>query len=229
MQQDDIYFGFAATRHSLSRYQFFPPSLEYNWRQALFLYLTLYSVIINRPRDRLLPGYNTFRLQFPTWYSSCLQASLKFYHLQRRSIRPLSGIKWSLVGDSSPALKGTSFARRRLRLRGISLQYATILHHADTLKRADPQGRIQATVPREHLWAAQTPQMFRMGRLLDSLERALQAGAVVTDEASALEWAGYSPRLVIGPAENFKLTYPEDFRRAAWVLQQRVNSAGGSP
>ena len=100
---------------------------------------------------------------------------------------------------------------------------------ADTLKRADPQGRIQATVPREHLWAAQTPQMFRMGRLLDSLERALQAGAVVTDEASALEWAGYSPRLVIGPAENFKLTYPEDFRRAAWVLQQRVNSAGGSP
>ena len=100
---------------------------------------------------------------------------------------------------------------------------------ADTLKRADPQGRIQATVPREHLWAAQTPQMFRMGRLLDSLERALQAGAVATDEASALEWAGYSPRLVIGPAENFKLTYPEDFRRAAWVLQQRVNSAGGSP
>jgi 2-C-methyl-D-erythritol 4-phosphate cytidylyltransferase len=93
---------------------------------------------------------------------------------------------------------------------------------ADTLKRANEQGRVQTTVSRENLWAAQTPQMFRLGLLAGSLQRALDAGVAVTDEASAMEWAGHSPRLVPGPAGNFKVTYPEDFRRAAEVLQRRL-------
>jgi len=99
----------------------------------------------------------------------------------------------------------------------------------DTIKRADPGGRVQATVPREHLWVAQTPQMFRMGLLIDGLERALRAGAQVTDEAGAIEWLGHAPKLVSGPAENFKLTYPEDFVRAARVLEQRRGQMGTAP
>ena len=99
---------------------------------------------------------------------------------------------------------------------------------ADTLKRADPQGRVQATVPRDHLWAAQTPQMFRLGLLRDCLEHSLQAGAPVTDEAGALEWAGHAPRLVGGPAENFKVTYEADFERAAEVLLRRAVPVAGS-
>lgn len=92
----------------------------------------------------------------------------------------------------------------------------------DTIKRADAQGRVQATVPREQLWAAQTPQMFRLGTLRDCLARSLQAGVPVTDEAGALEWAGHAPRLVPGPAENFKVTYEADFERAALVLARRA-------
>lgn len=87
---------------------------------------------------------------------------------------------------------------------------------ADTLKRGD--ARVEATVPRAGLWAAQTPQMFRLGLL----ERALQAaGDAVTDEASAIEHLGLAPRLVRAPLENFKLTLPEDFALAEVLLRSR--------
>lgn len=81
---------------------------------------------------------------------------------------------------------------------------------ADTLKRADAQGRVQATVAREHLWAAQTPQMFRYGLLLEALRRSPD----VTDESSAMEALGLQPKLVPGDWRNFKLTYPQDLQRA---------------
>jgi len=88
---------------------------------------------------------------------------------------------------------------------------------ADTLKReADGKdsGRIAATVPREKLWQAQTPQMFRYGVLLEALHRA----AKVTDEASAIEATGAKPLLVEGSAMNFKVCYPADLELAALIL-----------
>ena len=88
---------------------------------------------------------------------------------------------------------------------------------ADTLK-AEEGGRVAATVPREHKWAAQTPQMFRLGLL----ERALrEAGAGVTDESSAVEALGLAPRLVPGALENLKLTWPADFALAERLLETR--------
>lgn len=86
---------------------------------------------------------------------------------------------------------------------------------ADTLKREGQGGRIQETVSREKLWGAQTPQMFRHGQLLDALR---QAGDAVTDEASALEYLGYSPRLVESDLTNLKVTFPRDLELAAWLL-----------
>lgn len=88
---------------------------------------------------------------------------------------------------------------------------------ADTLK-AERDGRVAATVPRDGKWAAQTPQMFRLGLL----ERALrEAGPGVTDEASAIEALGLAPRLVPGELENLKLTWPADFALAARLLETR--------
>lgn len=87
----------------------------------------------------------------------------------------------------------------------------------DTLKRASPDGRVQETVDRSVIWQAYTPQMFRFGALREALAGALKASAVITDEASALEWAGQSPRLVEGRADNVKITRPEDLQ---W-LQRR--------
>lgn len=86
---------------------------------------------------------------------------------------------------------------------------------ADTLKAGDAAGRVAATVDRRDKWAAQTPQMFRLGLV----ERALTAmGAAATDEASAVEAQGLAPLLVRASAANFKVTWPEDFALAERLL-----------
>jgi 2-C-methyl-D-erythritol 4-phosphate cytidylyltransferase len=88
----------------------------------------------------------------------------------------------------------------------------------DTLKRADSAGRISATVDRNRLWQALTPQMFRLGILLTALGRALEKGVYVTDEAAAVEAVGLAPRLVEGHADNIKITCPEDLALAEFYL-----------
>jgi len=91
---------------------------------------------------------------------------------------------------------------------------------ADTLKRAAVAAgpaHIETTVPRDNLWQAQTPQMFRHALLLDALERA----PAVTDEASAVEALGLRPRLVRGDATNLKVTYPLDLQLAEIILRDR--------
>lgn len=86
---------------------------------------------------------------------------------------------------------------------------------ADTLKMSQPQAeKVDRTVPREGLWLAQTPQMFRAGLLLEALTQAITAPTPPTDEAQAMEALGYSPVLVRGSGKNTKITWPEDFE---WV------------
>lgn len=90
----------------------------------------------------------------------------------------------------------------------------------DTLK-SGAAGRVLATIERDDKWLAQTPQMFRLGALIAALEALDAAGDVVTDESSAMEACGLSPLLVAGSAQNFKVTYPEDFALAEAVLASR--------
>lgn len=87
----------------------------------------------------------------------------------------------------------------------------------DTLKRAGPDGRVRETVDRSVIWQAYTPQMFRLAPLQHALADARVAGVAVTDEASAMEWAGLAPRLVEGRADNLKVTRPEDLQ---WLAQR---------
>jgi 2-C-methyl-D-erythritol 4-phosphate cytidylyltransferase len=87
----------------------------------------------------------------------------------------------------------------------------------DTLK-CEVDGRVAATLDRSDKWLAQTPQMFRIGMLAQALDA---AGSDVTDESSAIEALGLAPRLVAGSAQNFKVTYPEDFALAEAVLLAR--------
>jgi 2-C-methyl-D-erythritol 4-phosphate cytidylyltransferase len=88
----------------------------------------------------------------------------------------------------------------------------------DTLKREEG-GRSVQTLEREDKWLAQTPQMFRIGMLMQALER---SGGQVTDEAAAIEALGHRPLLVPGGAQNFKVTYPDDFALAEAVLKGRL-------
>ena len=87
----------------------------------------------------------------------------------------------------------------------------------DTLKRAGADGRVAETVDRSLIWQAYTPQMFRFAALHQALADALVAGVAITDEASALEWAGQAPKLVEGRADNLKITRPEDLE---WLRQR---------
>ena len=91
---------------------------------------------------------------------------------------------------------------------------------ADTLKRADSDACAEATVPREGLWRALTPQRFPRAALANALRAARDAGILVTDEAMAMERAGFRPRLVKGAGDNIKITTPRDFALAQFLLQR---------
>jgi len=125
---------------------------------------------------------------------------------------------WVLVHDAarpclSPAMLDALFAE----LARDSVGGILAVPVADTLKRADAEQRVAATEPRDGLWQAQTPQMFRYGRLCEALEKCRE----VTDEAGAIEALGLKPKLVRGDATNLKVTYPADLALAAMILRAR--------
>jgi 2-C-methyl-D-erythritol 4-phosphate cytidylyltransferase len=91
----------------------------------------------------------------------------------------------------------------------------------DTLKRAGNDGGIDATEPRQHLWRALTPQLFRRLQLSRALAAAAKAGVEITDESMAMERQGLRPLLVEGSEDNFKVTTPADLARFEFILSQR--------
>ena len=125
---------------------------------------------------------------------------------------------WILVHDAARPCLGERELQRMLdTLAADEVGGILAVPVADTLKRADASGRIQATEPREHLWQAQTPQMFRHDLLLQALSRT----AKLSDEAGAIEALGLAPKLVQGSATNLKVTYPEDLQLAQTILVNR--------
>ena len=129
---------------------------------------------------------------------------------------------WVLVHDAARCLITAGQINRLI----AACEYDAVggllaLRLPDTLKcegAHGQQGRVAATLDRSGKWLAQTPQMFRIGTLLEALT---VAGASVTDESSAMEALGLAPRLVAGSAQNFKVTYPEDFALAEAILLSR--------
>lgn len=127
---------------------------------------------------------------------------------------------WILVHDAArPCLAADELDRLFAALDDDDIGGLLALPVADTLKRADAHDRAVATAPREGLWRALTPQMFRYRLLVEALHRA--KGDVVTDEAAAVEKLGLQPRLVVGAATNIKVTYAEDLAFAQIVLAGR--------
>jgi len=90
---------------------------------------------------------------------------------------------------------------------------------SDTIKQVDKQQRVTATLDRSQLWQAQTPQMFRYGRLRQAMLAAIADNQLVTDEAAAIELSGGSVRLVEGSASNIKVTRAEDLALAEFYLR----------
>ena len=129
---------------------------------------------------------------------------------------------WVLVHDAARCLVTAEQIDRLIDVCAADGVGGLLAHQlADTLKTSidGPGGvRVASTLDRSNKWLAQTPQMFRVGPLLDALAK---VGTNVTDEASAMEAMGLHPRLVPGGAQNFKVTYPDDFALAEAVLAQR--------
>ena len=90
----------------------------------------------------------------------------------------------------------------------------------DTIKQCNDNRQVEKTVDRRHLWRALTPQMFRLGLLYEALSEALENGYEVTDEASAIEYAGHRPIMVEGQSDNIKITRPEDLPLAELILNR---------
>jgi 2-C-methyl-D-erythritol 4-phosphate cytidylyltransferase len=88
----------------------------------------------------------------------------------------------------------------------------------DTIKEADDDGRVVQTLDRDILWSVQTPQAFRGTVLQEALDADVDRIADATDDATLVEAQGGSVRIVEAPARNFKITWPEDLRRAEALL-----------
>jgi 2-C-methyl-D-erythritol 4-phosphate cytidylyltransferase len=133
---------------------------------------------------------------------------------------------WVLVHDAArPCLRHADIDRLFAELEQHQVGGILALPVSDTVKRAGPDHTISATVDRNGLWRAMTPQMFRLGALRRSIADALARGELVTDEAAAIEAAGLAPKVVEGHADNIKITRPGDLALAALYLDLQSSKA----
>ena len=133
---------------------------------------------------------------------------------------------WVLVHDAArPCLSPVSLDR--LLEQGLQSADGAILAMpvGDTLKQAGDDQEIIATVERNGLWAAQTPQLFRIGALADAIDAAQRDGCEITDEASAMEFVGAKPKLVMGSVANIKITHSSDLAIAEALLKRNEQSS----
>ncbi|WP_130831309.1 2-C-methyl-D-erythritol 4-phosphate cytidylyltransferase [[Erwinia] mediterraneensis] len=137
-------------------------------------------------------------------------------------LQAAQGAAWVLVHDAARPCLHPDDLSRLLAVRSTSKVGAILAAPVrDTMKRGEPgKATIAHTVERDDLWHALTPQFFPHELLFACLTRALNEGATITDEASALEYCGYHPELISGRSDNIKVTRPEDLALAAFYLTQ---------
>ena len=127
---------------------------------------------------------------------------------------------WVLVHDAArPCVRQQDIEMLMTRLEDHAVGGLLGVPVADTMKQVDSDSMILKTVERDGLWRALTPQMFRLGPLRDALQQAIASGVMVTDDAAAMEMAGYQARMVEGHADNIKITRPADLQLAEFYLQ----------
>jgi 2-C-methyl-D-erythritol 4-phosphate cytidylyltransferase len=131
----------------------------------------------------------------------------------------VSETDWVLVHDAArPGITTALIEKLIVSVKGSKHGGLLAVPLADTLKKADLDSviagnvpHVEKTIPRDHLWQAQTPQMFALKKLRDALDDAIRNESDVTDEASAMELAGSQPMLIEGATRNFKVTQQADW------------------
>ncbi len=126
---------------------------------------------------------------------------------------------WVLVHDAArPCLNSNDIDRLMIQLSDTTSGGLLGLPISDTVKRCNAEQQILETVDRNDLWRALTPQMFPFALLKNALEQAINNNALVTDEASAIEFQGLKPIMVEGSADNIKITHPGDLQLAEMFI-----------
>ncbi|MCT4708519.1 2-C-methyl-D-erythritol 4-phosphate cytidylyltransferase [Enterobacteriaceae bacterium H11S18] len=135
-------------------------------------------------------------------------------------LQAANGAEWVLVHDAArPCLHQDDLARLLAITETSQVGGILAAPVRDTMKRGEPGNPLIAhTVEREDLWHALTPQLFPLELLRSCLLRALNEGATITDEASALEYCGFHPEIISARADNIKVTRPEDLALAEFYL-----------
>ena len=131
--------------------------------------------------------------------------------------------QWVLVHDAArPCISPASIYDLVNTLQDDDVGGVLGINSSDTLKRVNNQQVIESTVDRSDIWQAQTPQMFRYGLLRSALTQAIQNKLAITDEASALELAGYTVNMVTGRSDNIKITQADDLPIAEAIYKNTV-------
>jgi 2-C-methyl-D-erythritol 4-phosphate cytidylyltransferase len=163
----------------------------------------------------------------PQWSGIASRVEIRRVGGQSRAESVLNGIEtladvsaqdcWVLVHDAArPCLRPELVEQFLDELEADAVGGLLALPLADTIKLDEGNLRVAKTLPRENIWRAQTPQMFRR----DMLRKALQKFPRATDEAQAIEGLGHQPRLVMGDSANLKVTYAADLRLASMLLKE---------
>ena len=176
------------------------------------------TLVVVAPGDRFLQASPTSRWQVADC-GGVTRAATVSQGLAQLRLLGATEADWVLVHDAARCLITPAQIMRLVHAcQDDDVGGLLALPLADTLKQAQGD-RVTTTLPRTDKWLAQTPQMFRLGLLAQALQA---AGAQVTDESSAVEAQGLSPRLVPGSAQNFKVTFAEDFALAEAVIAART-------
>ena len=171
------------------------------------------------------------------WRSIALMADSRIAVVEggaERSYSVLNGLRflaavcgpgdWVLVHDvARPCISGNSIQTMIDVLQQDPVGGILALPASDTIKQV-AGGEITHTIDRDKLWHAQTPQLFRYALLFEALTAAIEQHVPITDEASALELAGFRPKVVLGSVTNIKITHPEDLALAEFYLQKQQRS-----
>lgn len=134
-----------------------------------------------------------------------------------------SATDWVLVHDAvRPCIRRDDIDRLIDALQGHAVGGLLGLPLHDTVKRVEA-AHVAATLDRNLLWRALTPQMFRLDALREALGRVQIDQLAATDECAAMEYAGVAPQMVEGASDNIKITLPQDLMLAEFYLRQQEN------
>jgi len=138
-------------------------------------------------------------------------------------ISRLSGCDWVVIHDGARPFVDAEMIARGLEEAMVAGAAVAAVPTKDTIKIADQTQVVQQTLPREYLWSAQTPQVFRYDIIADAYSNVAQD---VTDDAQLVELRGWPVKVFMGSYENIKITTPEDLDLAHLILKRRRNKGG---